>query len=241
MNSLAISDHGAMYGALHFYLKCKEEGVKPIIGCETYVSRRGHLDKEGKLDTEPYHLLLLASNNQGYKNLLKLVSIAHLDGYYYKPRIDLDLLEKYHKGIIATSTCLQGQIPKYLRFGETDKAKELAGRMSDMLGEDNFYLELQDHPDIPEQGKLNEMIVKLGRDMGLPLIATNDAHYVSPDDAEAQEVLLCVQTQKTFLEKNRPLTMISSPDFYIKTPEEMEKAFLKYPVKPICENFVWKD
>ena len=229
MNSLAITDHGAMYGAIHFFLKCKEENIKPIIGCEMYVARRSHLDKEGKLDTEPYHLLLLAKNNQGYKNLIKLVTVSHLDGYYYKPRIDLELLEKHHEGLIATSTCLQGQIPKLLRHGEYDRAKDLAGRMSDMLGEGNFYLELQDHPYIPEQGKLNEQIVKLSQAMGLPLVATNDSHYVSPDDAEAQEVLLCVQTQKTLSDKNRALSMLSSPDFYIKTPEEMQKAFLKYP------------
>src|SRR3989338_1213746 len=229
MNSLAITDHGAMYGAVNFYLRCKEEGVKPIIGCEAYVARRSHLDKEGKVDTEPFHLLLLAQNDIGYKNLMQLVTVAHLEGYYYKPRIDLNLLEKYHEGLIATSTCLQGQIPKLLREGEYEKAKQLAGQMSEMLGEGNFYLELQDHPYIPEQGQLNEKIVKLSHDMGLPLVATNDSHYVSPTDAEAQEVLLCVQTQKTLLDKNRPLSMISSPDFYIKTPQEMEKAFLKHP------------
>ncbi|MBI3384888.1 DNA polymerase III subunit alpha [Candidatus Gottesmanbacteria bacterium] len=229
MKALAITDHGAMYGVVHFYLKCKEEGIKPIIGVETYVAKRSYLDKEARVDAEPYHLLLLAKNEEGYKNLLKLVSIAHLEGYYYKPRIDMELLAKYHEGLIATSACLQGQLARTIREGDLDKAGKIAGTFSEILGEGNFYLELQDHPSISEQGKVNEEVVKLSKDLGLPLIATNDSHYVMPDDAEAQEVLLCVQTQKTLLDKNRSLSMIDSPDFYIKSPEQMLAAFLKYP------------
>lgn len=229
MKALAITDHGGMYGVVHFYLKCKEEGIKPIIGVETYVARRSHLDKEAKVDVEPYHLLLLAKNEEGYKNLLKLVSIAHLDGYYYKPRIDMELLEKYREGIIATSACLQGQVAKSIREGDLAKARKIAGTFSEIMGDGNFYLELQDHPTISDQGKVNEEVVKISQELGLPLIATNDSHYVMPDDAEAQEVLLCVQTQKTLNDKNRPLSMIDSPDFYIKTPEQMLASFLKYP------------
>lgn len=229
MKALAITDHGSMYGAIHFYQKCNDEGIKPIIGVETYVAKRSHLDKEAGVDVEPFHMVLLAKDEVGYKNLMKLVSIAHLDGYYYKPRIDLGLLEKYHEGIIATSACLQGMVPKALREGNYPKAKELAGKLNEIMGSGNFYLELQDHSSILEQGRVNEGVIKLSRDLGLPLVATNDSHYVSPDDAEAQEVLLCVQTQKTLLDKNRPLSMIDSPDFYIKTPEEMERAFIRYP------------
>ncbi|MCL5675584.1 MAG: DNA polymerase III subunit alpha [Patescibacteria group bacterium] len=229
MKAIAITDHGAMYGALNFYLKCKDEGVKPIIGCETYVAKRSHLDKEAGIDTEPYHLLLLAENNAGYKNLIKLITIAHLDGYYYRPRVDWGLLETYHEGLIATSSCLQGQVPRLILDGKAKEARLTAQKFSQLFGPDHFYMELQYHEKIKEQQEVNEKVVRLAEELGLPLLATNDNHYVTAEDPEAQEVLLCVQTQKTLLEKNRPLSMIDSPDFYIKSGEEMAANFAQFP------------
>ena len=204
MDALAITDHGAMYGSFKFYLKAKAAGIKPIIGVETYVARRSRLDKEGKLDTDPYHLILLAKNELGYRNLMKLVTLAHLEGYYYKPRVDWEILSKYHEGIIATSACLQGQLSSLLREGKENEAEKVAREYGELFGKDHYYIELQKHPHIPLQDEINEKLVKLSRKLGLPLVATNDIHYVDPDDAEAQEILLCVQTQHTMLEKDRP-------------------------------------
>jgi len=228
MESIALTDHGAMYGAVKFFKTAKQLEVKPIIGVETYVAKRSRFDKEGKIDNDSYHLVLLAKNQTGYKNLLKLVSHAHLEGFYYKPRIDLEVLEKHHDGLIALSACLAGEIPNLLIHGEEKKAKEKALYYAELFGQGNFYLEIQKHPKIREQDIANEKIIKLSKELGIPLIATNDSHYVNPDDAEAQEVLLCVQTQKTLLEKNRPLSMINSPDFYIKTPDEMTQLFIEH-------------
>lgn len=229
MDTLAITDHGAMYGSFKFYLKAKAEGIKPIIGVETYVARRSRFDKEARVDTDPYHLILLAKNEIGYKNLMKLVTLAHLEGYYYRPRIDWEILQQYHEGLICTSACLQGQLPQLLRNGQAEEAEKVAQGYSELFGPDHYYLELQKHPKIPEQDEVNEKLVKLAQKMGLPLVATNDIHYVDPDDAEAQEILLCVQTQHTMPEKNRPLSMIDSPDFYMRSPEEMKGLFIQYP------------
>ena len=229
MTALALTDHGAMYGSFKFYLKAKAAGIKPIIGVETYVAKRSRFDKEAKVDTDPYHLVLLAKNETGYQNLMKLVTHAHLEGYYYRPRVDWELLQKYHEGIICLSACLQGQVPSLLRAGEDEKAEAVARQYSELFGPDHYYLELQHHPKIDEQAIVNEKIVALSRKLGLPLVATNDIHYVDPDDAEAQEILLCVQTQHTIVEKNRPLSMIASSDFYMKSPEEMKGIFVQYP------------
>jgi len=229
MDALAITDHGAMYGSFKFYLKAKAAGIKPIIGVETYVARRSHLDKEGKMDTDPYHLILLAKNETGYKNMMKLVTIAHLEGYYYKPRIDFELLKKYHEGLIATSACLQGQLSCLLREGKDKEAEEVAKQYGELFGPDHFYIELQKHPHIDIQDEINEKLVALSRKVGLPLVATNDIHYVDPDDAEAQEILLCVQTQHTMVEKDRPMSMLESPDFYMRSPDEMRGLFIQYP------------
>ncbi|HUD19636.1 MAG TPA: DNA polymerase III subunit alpha [Patescibacteria group bacterium] len=229
MDALALTDHGAMYGSFKFYLKAKAAGIKPILGVETYIARRSHLDKEGKIDTDPYHLILLAKNEEGYKNLMKLVTIAHLEGYYYKPRIDFELLTKYHEGIICTSACLQGQISVLLREGKDKEAEDTARKYSELFGSDHYYIELQKHPHIPLQDEINEKLVALSRKLGLPLVATNDIHYVDPEDAEAQEILLCVQTQHTMIEKDRPLSMLESPDFYMRSPEEMRGLFIQYP------------
>lgn len=229
MDALALTDHGAMYGSFKFYLKAKAAGIKPIIGVETYVARRSRLDKEAKVDTDPYHLVLLAQNVTGYKNLMKLVTHAHLEGFYYKPRIDWEILQQYHDGIICLSACLQGEVPSLLRSNQDSEAERVARRYSDLFGPDHYYIELQRHPSIPDCDLVNEKLVKLSRKLGLPLVATNDIHYVDPGDAEAQEILLCVQTQHTILEKNRPLTMIDSPDFYMRSPEEMQNLFVQYP------------
>ncbi len=229
MDALAITDHGAMYGSFKFYLKAKAAGIKPIIGVETYVARRSRLDKEGKIDTDPYHLILLAKNETGYKNLMKLVTEAHLTGYYYKPRIDFELLREHHEGLIATSACLQGQVSSLLRDGKEKEAEKVAADYAELFGEDHYYIEIQKHPHIPVVDEVNEKLIKLSRKLGLPLVATNDVHYVDPDDAEAQEILLCVQTQRTIVEKNRPLSMLSSPDFYLRSPQEMKGLFIQYP------------
>lgn len=229
MDTLAITDHGAMYGSFKFYLKAKAAGIKPIIGVETYVARRSRFDKEGKIDKDPYHLLLLAKNETGYRNLMKLVTQAHLEGYYYKPRIDWELLQKYHEGLICTSACLAGQVAQLLLEGSDKHAEEIALKYADLFGPDHYYLEIQKHPHIPEVEEVNEKLVALSRKLGLPLVATNDVHYVNADDAEAQEILLCVQTQRTIVEKNRPLSMLKSPDFYLRSPEEMEELFAQYP------------
>lgn len=229
MDSLALTDHGAMYGSFKFYLKAKAAGIKPIIGVETYVAKRSRLDKEAKVDTDPYHLVLLAKNEFGYKNLMKLVTHAHLEGYYYRPRIDWDILQKHHEGIICLSACLQGQVPNLLRQGKDEEGERVAIAYSELFGPDHYYIELQRHPAIPDCDMVNEKLVKLAKKLGLPIVATNDIHYVDAADAEAQEILLCVQTQHTIVEKNRPLTMIDSPDFYMRSPDEMKELFLQYP------------
>ncbi len=229
MDAMAVTDHGAMYGSFKFYLKAKAAGIKPILGVETYVARRSRTDKEGKIDTDPYHLVLLAKNETGYRNLMKLVTHAHLEGYYYKPRIDWELLQRHHEGVICLSACLAGQVPQLLLQGKDREAEEAARRHAELFGPDHYYIELQNHPNIPEVGETNEKLVALAKKLGLPLVATNDVHYVNADDAEAQEILLCVQTQKTIVEKNRPLSMLKSPDFYLRSQEEMAELFARYP------------
>jgi len=227
MDSLAITDHGVMYGVHKFYLAAKEFGLKPIIGVETYVAPRSRFDKEAKIDTDRNHLILLAKNQKGFKNLIKLVTRAHLEGFYYKPRIDMDLLKEYAEGLIATSACIQGEIPQLILERKPKQAEEKAKQYLEIFGKD-FYLEIQDHPKIPEQEKANQGLIKLSRQLGIPLVAANDVHYVNADDAEAQDALLAIQTQKMVSDKDR-LTMIGSPDYYLRSQEEMIKAFKKYP------------
>jgi len=229
MNSLAVTDHGAMYGSYKFYLKALAAHCKPILGVETYVAKRSRFDKEGKMDTDPYHLVLLAANEIGYKNLMKIVTIAHLEGFYYKPRIDWEILQKYHEGIICLSACLGGQLSQHILRNEEKKAEEIARTYADLFGADHYFIELQRHPTIPEFDSVNEKLVKLARKLGLPIVATNDIHYIRKEDAEAHEILLCVQTQHTMLEKNRPLSMIHSPDFYVRSPSEMKDLFHSWP------------
>jgi len=229
MKSLAITDHGNMYGTIKFYSACKAAGIKPIIGCEIYVAKRSLHDKEAGVDKNYNHLILLAENETGYKNLMKIVSISYLEGYYYKPRTDLALLEKYHEGLICLSACVNGYVSEPLMHNEDATAEERAIKLNTIFGQDNFYLEMQHHLNVPPQEPVNEKLLKLSKKLGIPIVATNDNHYTKPDDAEGQEALLCIQTQSTLLDTNRKLSMVSSPDFYLKTAEEMEKLFIDTP------------
>lgn len=228
MPAVAITDHGSLYGAFKFFLKAKEHGIKPIIGVETYKAKKSRFDKQPNTERDQNHLLLLAKNLTGYKNLLKLVTAAHLDGFYYRPRIDFEVLEKYHEGLIATSACLAGEIPELLLANQHIQAEGILKKYLDIFGED-FYLELQRHPKMDDQEKVNKELVKLSRKFGIPLVATNDVHYLNSDDAYAQEIVLCIQTQRAIIEKNRPMSMIDIPDFYFKSQEEMKGSFIDLP------------
>ena len=232
MKSLAITDHGVMYGVIEFYQKCKEAGIKPIIGCEFYVAPNGHKSKRPKVDEERYHLILLAKNDAGYKNLLKLVSKAHLEGFYYKPRVDLELLREYSSGLIATTACLQGEIARLIVSGKDEKARETARLYQEIYGEGNFYLEVQEHPNIKEQGQVNEILFEISRELGIPCVATNDVHYLEQDDAKAQDILLCLQTKKKLTDTDRMNMM--GEDFSFRTSEEMSAGFPDQP--EVIEN-----
>lgn len=230
MDALAITDHGNMYGTIKFYKICQEIGIKPIIGCEIYVAKRSRHDKEGSKDKDYNHLVLLAENETGYKNLMRIVTIANLEGYYYKPRTDIALLEQYHEGIICLSACVNGYVAEpIMRENDIKTAEERALRLAKIYGTNNFFIEIQHHINVPPQEPVNKELLKLSKKLGLPIVATNDNHYTRPDDAEAQEALLCIQTQSTLLDTNRKLSMVDSPDFYIKTAEEMEKLFSETP------------
>ncbi len=228
MPAVALTDHGALYGAFRFYLKGKEYGVKPIIGVEAYKAKNSRLDKVARVDNDQYHIVLLAKNLTGYKNLLKLVTVANLEGFYYKPRVDFEILEKYHEGIIALSACLNGEIPVLIRQDQIRTAEKKLERYLEIFGKD-FYLEMQRHPKVEELTKVNTELIKLSRKFGVPIVATNDVHYLNSDDAYAQEILLCIQTQRTIIEKNRPLSMLDVPDYYFKSQEEMKGMFLDLP------------
>ena len=225
--AIAITDHGVMYGCIDFYKAAKAAGVKPIIGCEVYVARRLMSDRVHGIDNDPYHLVLLCENRKGYENLCLLVSEAFMNGFYGKPRVDLELLRKHHEGLIALSACLAGGVQQYLLDENYDQAKEYALQLSDIFGEGNFYLELQDH-NIPEQRAVNQGILRMARETGLPLVATNDAHYLRREDAAMQDVLLCVQTGKTVDDTNR--MKFQTDEFYLKSEEEMRQLF------PNCEE-----
>ena len=203
MPAIALTDHGNMFGAIEFYQKAKKKGIKPIVGQEFYVAPGSRFSKEIARDNKEdiaYHLILLAKDNIGYKNLMKLSSIGYTEGFYYKPRIDMEVLEKYSEGLIASSACIAGEIPVNILRGKLKEACDIAGKYKEIFGKDNFYLELQYHG-LKEQEQANREIVKIAAKLDIPLIATNDAHYVSRDDAFSHEVLLCVQTGKTSLMK----------------------------------------
>ena len=224
--AVAITDHGAMYGVIDFYRACKAEGIHPVIGCEVYVAARSRFDKIHEFDAESRHLVLLCQNETGYRNLSYMVSQAYVEGFYIKPRIDLELLRAHSEGLIGLSACLAGEIPKRLLNGNFDGAREYALMMQEIFGEGNFYLELQDHG-IREQQEVNRAMLRLHQETGIPLVATNDAHYLRKEDAESHDVLLCIQTGKTVDDANR---MRYEPrNFYLRSTEEMEELFQGYP------------
>ena len=227
MDSLAITDHGVMYGAIDFYKAANEVGIKPIIGCEVYVSPGSRFDKEtGAGEDKYYHLVLLAENNIGYSNLIKIVSKGFVDGYYYKPRVDYEVLETYSEGIIALSACLAGEIPKYLVRGLYEEACKSALHYQEIFGKNNFFLELQDHG-IPQQKLVNQQLVKMSRELGIELVATNDSHYTLAEDAGPHDVLLCIQTGMKVSDENR--MRYEGGQFYLKSEEEMKTLFTYAP------------
>src|SRR4051812_26041174 len=222
MDSMAITDHGALYGAVAFYQAAKNKGIKPIIGVETYVARRSMTEKEGKADAQPFHLILLAKDYTGYRNLCRLVTDAHVDGYYYKPRIDREHLAKYSEGLIGLSACLGGEIPRALEIEDWDSARRLATEYQDILGKGNFFLELQDHG-MAEQRTLNEKLLRLAPETGIPLVVTNDLHYVHEQQADAQDVLLCVGTGNNLDPPGR--MKFEGRDFWLKPAAQMAALF----------------
>ena len=222
MNSIAITDHGCMFGVIDFYKTAIKEGIKPIIGCEVYTAARGLRDKDPNYDKYQGHLVLLAKNMEGYKNLIKIVSTSYVEGFYYKPRVDMEELKKHNKGIIALSACLAGDVARALMNRNYEKAKQFALDYRDIFGEENFFLEIQDH-NLPEQKEVNSGLVKLSKETGIPLVATNDVHYVNKEDSKIHDVLMCIQMGKTLNDPNR--MRFGSDEFYLKSREEMEELF----------------
>src|SRR5215472_10754160 len=224
MPAVAMTDHGNLFGAVEFYNAAKDKGVHPVIGCEVYVSQQGHKTRS---ETDRYnHLVLLCENQEGYRNLIKLVSTAYLDGFYYKPRIDVDLLQQHSKGLIGMSACLRGHIPETILSEKYDDARRLAHQYGDIFGRNNFFLEVQDHH-LEQDRRLTPELVRLSSETGFPLVATNDSHYLRRDDARAHEILMCIQTGKNFNDPNR--MRWNTPDFYLKTRDEMMELFGEIP------------
>ena len=227
MKHLALTDHGNMFGVLRFYKACKKRGINPVVGCEFYIAPKSRLVKSGSENQNKYyHLVLLAKNTTGYQNLLVLVSQGYLDGFYYKPRIDNELLEKHSEGLICTSACLAGEIPSHLLNGQYDEARKVAEYYRDLFGEKGFYLELQDHG-IPEQKRVNPELIRLSGETGIPLVATNDIHYLERDHADAQDVLICIGTGKKVSDEKR--MRFDSQEFYFKSHDEMAEIFRDTP------------
>ncbi|PIR13467.1 DNA polymerase III subunit alpha [Candidatus Falkowbacteria bacterium CG11_big_fil_rev_8_21_14_0_20_39_10] len=226
--AVAITDHGTMYGAIEFYQKCQAAGIKPIIGVEAYLAPGSRHDKVARADEKNYHLLLLAKDNEGYKNLIKLTSIAHLEGFYYKPRVDWEILKKYHQGLIALTACLSGEIPKLILAGKLEKAKKMILEYNELFGQDNFYLELMRHPELPEYEQVNKELIKFSRELNIPVAATNDVHYLKKEDDEAQDILLCLQNKKKKEDTDR-MKMIGLGDFSMRSAREMKELFADIP------------
>lgn len=223
MNSAAITDHGVMYGVIDFYRAAKEAGIKPILGCEVYVAPGSRFDRE-KVEGEEryYHLILLAENDQGYHNLMKIVSRGFTEGYYYKPRVDREVLETYHEGIICLSACLAGEVQKLLARGNYEEAKKAALWHEATFGKGNYYLELQDHG-LPEQKNVNQQLLRLSQDTGIELVATNDVHYTYETDVDSHDILLCIQTGKKLSDENR--MRYEGGQFFVKSEEQMRALF----------------
>ena len=227
MDSAAITDHGVMFGCIDFYKAAKAAGIKPILGCEVYVAPGSRFDKEmGKEENRYYHLVLLAENQEGYQNLIKIVSLGFVDGFYYKPRVDKEILEKYHEGIIALSACLAGEVARTVTRGFYEEAKAAALSYEKIFGKGNFFLELQDHG-IPEQKHVNQQLLRMSRETGIQLVVTNDVHYTYDTDAEAHDILLCVQTGKRLQDEDR--MRYEGGQYYVKSPEEMQELFPYIP------------
>lgn len=226
MKSVAITDHGNMFGVIEMYKKCKQHGIKLIIGCEVYVAPRSRFEKQGKIDSEPSHLILLASNKKGYENLVKLCSIGYTEGFYYKPRIDMEVLEKYNEGLICLSACLAGQVPKKILSLDFDGAKKIANDFLNIFGKDRYYFELQSNG-LKDQAIVNQQLIILGKELGINLVATNDCHYLTKEDYEFHEILLCVQTKKNIDDENR--MKFETNEFYVKSPSQMEEEFKNLP------------
>lgn len=227
MRALAITDHGALYGAINFYQAAIQAGIKPIVGVETYVAPRGMRNKADKADAENFHLVLLAKNAIGYKNLIRLVSLAHLEGLYYKPRVDHDVLREYSEGLVCLSACLAGEVPRKLVAGKYEEARDIARIYREIFGDGNYFLELQHHPSIPEQAIVNQGVLELGRELGIPVVCTADVHYVDRDDAAIQDVLIAIQTGKT-LDDPKRLKMSGDSNFF-RSPDEMSGLFAAVP------------
>ena len=222
-DSLAITDHGVMYGVIEFYEACMAEGIKPILGCEVYVSPGSRFDREvGKGDDRYYHLVLLAETDQGYHNLSKIVTRGFTEGFYYKPRVDMEVLEKYHEGIIALSACLAGEVATHLRKNDYEGARKAAVKYRNIFGENNYFLEMQDHG-IPDQATVNAGVMRLSKELGIPMVVTNDSHYIYAEDWEAHDVLLCIQTNRKVQDENR--MRYDGGQYYLKSKEEMAELF----------------
>ena len=232
--AVAITDHGVMYGAVDFYKAAKARGINPIIGCEVYVAQRSRFDKTRELDSEHRHLVLLCENNTGYQNLAAMVSKSWIEGFYSKPRVDFELLEQYHEGLIALSACLAGEVPRALVANDYDRAKEAALRYRKIFGDGNFFLELQDHG-IREQKLINPALIRLSKDTGIPLVVTNDCHYIRREDSKMHHILLCIQTNHTIEDKDG--MEFASDEFYYKSEEEMRALF---PDHPEAADNTWK-
>jgi DNA polymerase-3 subunit alpha len=227
MPALALTDHGNLYGAIEFYKKAKAAGIKPIIGVEAYLASRSLYEKQPGLDDKRYHLILLAENNEGYQNLLKLVSISNLEGFYYKPRLDKETIHKHSKGLIALSACLSGEIPRALMANDSEKAEKIVNEYREIFGKDNFFLEIEHHPNLPNHEKIQKELIKLAEKMRVPIVAAQDVHYIKAEDSEAQDILLAVQTNNKIADEER-LTM-KQDDFSFRSAEEMEKFFSGTP------------
>ena len=225
MDSIALTDHGVMFGVVDFYKECKKQGVKPIIGCEVYVAPRTRFDKEPNIDNHYYHLILLAKNETGYKNLTHLVSMGFTEGFYYKPRIDYEILEKYHEGLVCLSACLAGNVNREILNNNIEKAEEVALWHKNLFGED-YYLEIQPNG-LPEQVLANQKLIEMSKKLDIPLVATNDSHYLKKEDAYNHEVLLCIQTGKKMTDEDR--MRMGTDEFYVKSPEEMAEYFKNVP------------
>ena len=218
----ALTDHGVGYGLIEFYKAGKASGVKPILGCEMYIAPRTRFDKEAKIDTKPYHLTVLAENNEGYSNLLKLITKAHLEGFYYKPRVDYGLLKAYGKGLIALSGCIAAHLPRAILSGNEEEIHRVIQTYIEIFGKENFFLEMQDHPLIENQGIVNKKLKELAKQYDLGLVVTCDSHYLKPEDSDAHDILLCIQTQTTIHDENR---MRYVGDYSIRDVNELKIAF----------------